>query len=222
MRKVLIVVGGLVLLAAIGLLVLYGASQHVPDFYRQAMAQDRDAQKPARDRMLESYRKLNNDLHHDGQWQAAFTAEEINGWLALELPENQRKWASQELHDPRVAIDADGVTVAARVERGKFSSVVSLKVDVYLESSHVIAMRVRKVRAGAIPWSPQQVMDGITKAAQRDDLRLEWRQADGDPVALITIPPLKIEKREVLLSLDSVKLENGRMVVTGTAQRRKA
>lgn len=220
LRIALLLLCCLPVLLTLGWLAIYRAAQHEPEFYRQALAADPAAQKRDSAKMLDNVRKLNNDLHHDQPWRAVFTADEVNAWLALDVPQNDPPLLPGEIRDPRVAIQSDGIMLAARLERGRLKSVVSLKVDVYLESEEVLALRIRRVRAGALPWSPSQVLEAITKLAQRENLELRWAQTDGDPVALLTIPPLKLEKREIIVRLDSVTLEPGRIVVTGTAKRR--
>jgi hypothetical protein len=221
LRIALLLLCCLPVLLTLGWLAIYRAAQHEPEFYRQALAADPAAQKRDSAKMLDNVRKLNNDLHHDQPWQAVFTADEVNAWLALDVPQNDPPLLPGEIRDPRVAIQPDGIMLAARLERGRLKSVVSLKVDVDLDpEKQSLALRIRRVRAGALPWSPSQVLEAITKLAERENLELRWAQADGDPVALLTIPPLKLERREILVRLDSVKLEPGQIVVTGTAKRK--
>jgi hypothetical protein len=221
LRITLLATCGVLLVVAIALFVLYLAARQVPEFYRQAMTADPLAQKQASGRMMENAARLNNSLRTDGRWQSECTAEEINGWLATELPRSEPPVLPPELHDPRVAIDPDGITLAARAEGGGLAGVVSLKLDVYLESPQVLALRIRKARAGAVPWPLGEITRSITQAAEHADLPLRWRQADGDPVALITIPALRIEHRVMAVRLDSVRLEKGRIVLTGTSHRQK-
>jgi hypothetical protein len=219
LRITLLVLCCLLLVGAVVLLLVYRASQQVPEFYLEAMAGDAAAQRKASDRMVEQTARLNNNLRNEGRWQAAFSAEDINGWLAVELPRANPPVLPPQIHDPRADIEPDGVTVAARAERGGFSTVVSLKMDVYLESANVLALRIRSARAGAVPWPLGQVVQNLTKAARHADFQLQWRQAGGDPVAVLTIPPLRRQGKEA--KVDAVRLEKGQIVVSGNTERRK-
>jgi hypothetical protein len=220
LRITLWVLCGLLLLAALVLFVLYRASQRVPEFYREAMAVDPAGQRKASDKLVDDARKLNNSLRTEGRWEAAFTAEEINGWLAVELPRANPPLLPREVRDPRVAIDLDGVTLAAHVESGRFSAVVSLRVDVALQSPNVLTARIRKARAGAapLPLPLNQFLAGITQAAAQANIALRWQQTGGDPVALITLPPAIHNGKEA--RVDAIRLKKDRIVLSGTTQRK--
>jgi hypothetical protein len=58
------------------------------------------------------------------------------------------------------------------------------------------------------------VLDGITDAARRSNLRIVWRQVDGDPVALVTLAPTAGGRR--IVRIDTIRLEEGQLVVAGT------
>jgi len=218
LRVTLLLLGGLLVLVGLALFLLYRASQQVPEFYREAVAVDPQAQKKAAGKMVERAAELNNSLQTKGRWEAAFTAEEINGWLAVELPRAEPPVLPPQLHDPRVAIAPDGVTVAAQAEYGGISTVVSLKLDVYLQSPNVLAVRVRDLRAGAVPWRRDQVVQNVGRAAEHAGLAVRWQQIDGDPVALVTLPPQVDHGRTA--HVDAIKLEKDRLVVTGTTERK--
>jgi hypothetical protein len=221
-RRTLLVLCVLLLVAAVALFFVYRASQRVPEFYRQALAADPKEQRKAGDRVVERAAALHNDIRRQRRWQAVFTAEEINGWLAVQLQENDPDVLPEGLRDPRVAIEPDGVTLAAHAEQGGISTVLSLKLEPYVESPEVLAVRIHKARAGDVPLPLGRVIERAEEAARHARLHLTWKQADGDPVALITIPLVEVDKnKQAQLRLESVRLEPGRIIVTGTADRRK-
>ena len=53
-----------------------------------------------------------------GRWQALFTAEQINGWMAVDLARNFPNTLPPGVVDPRVDIRPEGVTVACRYLEG--------------------------------------------------------------------------------------------------------
>ena len=121
----------------------------------------------------------------------------------------------QSLSDPRVIIEADGVTLACRAAHAGVLAVVSLKVDVYLAEENVVAVRIRKARAGSLPWSLNKIVEGFTKSAARGNVRLSWRQADGDPLALIKVPQTRgAGKRRIRVT--TLRLEEGRIIIGGS------
>src|SRR5215467_5920384 len=63
---------------------LYWACQQSPPFYNQALAQDPATAHSASDALVRQAAELASDVRRPGRWQAQFTAEQINGWLAYD------------------------------------------------------------------------------------------------------------------------------------------
>jgi hypothetical protein len=216
-RLVLWIGGGLVLLVAGGLFGLYEAMQYVPEFYRQAVAGDPGSQEKASDEMLQQATALLSDVKKKGRWEAVFTAEQINGWLAVDLARNHPNLLPPSLDHPRVAMLPDQVMLACRFQWGSVSSVLSLTVEPYLAEPNVLALRIRKVRAGLLPLPLGGVLDRISEAAQHADLRLTWRRAAGDPVAIVSFGEAgHIDGKAP--RLEEMQLSNGEIYVAGTTE----
>ncbi len=222
-KRIWIVVTVLAVLCLViggGGVAVYRASQQVPDFYTRALAMDPVVQAEASDKMLQKTSNLVSDLKREGEWQALFTAEEINGWLAVDLVKNHPGAIPDGVSDPRVDVDPVSVTLACRVDNKDIRGVLSLKVEPYIAEPNVIAIRVREVRLGAVPLPLKQVLDSARDAARQMDIQLEWQQADGDPVALVSVPPAG-DKDKRGMRLDAIRLAEGEIYVSGTTERRR-
>ena len=214
----------LVLVAiAVGLAViavgLYKASQHVPELYHQALQVDPAAQRQAGDEMFRRATALLSDVKTQDRWEALFTAEQINGWLAVNLPEKHPGTLPKFLGDPRVAIEPDRIMLFARFQKGDFTSVITLTVEPYVPEPNVLALRICRIRAGAVPWRLDKILEAVSEAARREDLHLKWRQADGDPVALISIPS-QGDGQDRLVQIEAVQLGEGEIYLSGTTKAR--
>jgi hypothetical protein len=218
-RRLIWILVGLVLLATLGLLALRLASGHVPKFYRDAIRRDAPASHRSSDQMLQRATALASDLKRGGRWQAVFTAEEINGWLAVDFVENHADSLPPGFRDPRVAIEPGRLMLACRYHRGIIDSVLWMSVEPYLIQPGVLAIRIREVRAGWLPVSMQQVLDAIDEAVRRSDLKIEWRQADSDPVAVVSLPPQRQSGEE--FTLDTLRLSQDKIALAGTSRKRK-
>ena len=207
---VLLLVGG-------GLFTLHRASQHVPEFYGPAIQADPAAQKDASDKMLQKATALVSDVGNEDQWKSLFTEDEINGWLAVDLVENHPDALPSSVADPRVSIESDRLTLACRYNRGDWKCVLSVVVDVYLAEPNVVALRIRKARAGAVPLPLDEVLDRITTAAGKIDLQLRWQQVEGDPVALVSIRPPRDDDERVV-RIESIKLGDGEVYLAGSSE----
>ncbi len=112
--------------------------------------------------------------------------------------------------------ERDRAIIACSYEYPGLSTVVSVKFDVYLAEPHVVALRVHGARAGAVPVPMTPIMDGIAQAAERLNLRIEWRQAHNDPVAFITLPEAHTETS--VLKLDSLQLRDAAIYLAGRTE----
>jgi len=209
---------GIAIVAAVGGIAVYRALKHVPEFYRQAMVAGPDEQKTASREMQRQVAGLVSDVKREGRWQADFTAEQINGYLAADLAKQRPDMLPSGLSDPRVSITKDGVTIAARFRTPALDTVVSLGVDVYLSGPNVVALRVQRVRAGSFPLPLERILSEVAQATSRLEWEVRWGQEGGDPVALVTIPPPR-NPGEKRVEIDAIELDEGVIRVAGTSRR---
>jgi len=205
--------------AVIGLflLSLFLASRHVPKFYRKALDVDPKKQADAGKRMLQQIAALGGAIQQDLPWEAVLTAEEINGWLSADLAKSFPNALPPNFRNPRVAIDRNGVTIACLGELDHSWSVVNLTVEPYMAKPDVLALKIVNVRAGLLPVPMKQVLDQLSRLAQRLDLHIEWRQANGAPVALLSMPANQKTKRS--LHIESLKLDEGQISISGVVSK---
>ena len=137
--------------------------------------------------MLRLTAALRNELRRPGVWQARFTADQINGWLAVDVPKNPHPdLLPPQIPDPALAYLRDAVSVGARYV-GSVTSVVSLEVSAHLPEENVVAVRVRKLRAGNVPWSISRIVNEVVAAAGDLGIGVEQTQIDGDPLLLFSL-----------------------------------
>src|SRR5687768_11397356 len=66
---------------------VYRAAQHVPRFYEEALAVDPVEQRQAGEELERLALDLHNEVQRAGDWEAVFSEDQINGWLAVDLEE---------------------------------------------------------------------------------------------------------------------------------------
>ena len=212
--------GAVALLAALCIAVAvvlagtYTASQQVPEFYSQALALETSKAQKASQELGSRVSMLYNEVRRTGRWDALFTAEQINGWLAVDLVENHADLLAPNVQDPRVQIDEGEITLAARIEGETFSTVFTLTFEPYLYAPNVVAFRIIKARAGLLPIPMTDVLREVTYAVETVGLPLSWTQVDGDPVALVTLIPHRT-KDESVRWLDQLEVHTGEIYVAG-------
>jgi hypothetical protein len=207
----------LVLVAlVVGGIWLYRSLYYVPEFYTQALAVGAPELQKSNREMLRRTAALNNDLKRSGKWQALFTDQQINGWLAVDVPKNHADLLPAEVRDPRVRITPEGIFAGAKFE-GEVSAVISLQLAVRLTSPNVLAVRINKARVGDVPWPLDRVVEEVIAAAASWGLQVEQTQTDGDPVLLVTLPPdLQDNRRHILL--EHLELRDGEVILSGRTQ----
>ncbi len=201
-------------------LVIYSASRHEPQFYTQALRIEPAVQREAGDELEKSVLELHNTARNEGLWEAVFTEAQINGWLAADLPEKFPHILPVGTDQPRVAIGSDRIKIACRYKRGKVNTIISFDLIVNLTTeTNTLAIRVSKVRAGALPVPLKRFLAPITKACERSDITLRWSQTDGDPVALVTIPHKHDDYAHREIYLETFEVRDGEILLAGRTKK---
>ncbi len=217
-RLSLWIAAGVAVLIVLALVGLYLAARQEPDFYQKAIAIDQAVLDKGSDRMLRQTAALQSAVQKEGRWEALFTAEQINGWLAVDRAKNHPNSLPPMMSDPRVAIDSKQVTFACRYHGGWLNSVASLTIEPAVPEPNVLALRIVKARAGLLPLPLGSIVDWLSQAARNMNLRLEWRHAGSDPVAVLSLPETEGDQT---VRIDTLRLDDGEIYVAGSTQRRK-
>jgi hypothetical protein len=215
-RAALAVAIVLAIVAGVSLWGVYQASQQVPEFYVQALAAPRETQAAAGQELEKQALSLNSQVRRPGHWEARFTQDQINGWLAVDLPTKFPGSLPGGVSEPRVAVSPDQIQLAVKWQQGSTSAVLSAMGEIYLTAEpNQVAVRILSVKAGVLPVPLARFLDEIANRAASSGLPLEWTEIEGDPVALITLPLEREEFRGKQLLVEELRLEEGAIVVAG-------
>lgn len=196
---------------------VYVAMGRVRPFYTQALQIDPDRLKTGSRELESRATALYSESRHVGTWRAAFTSEQINGWLALHLADVYADALPAEISDPRVAIEDDHLTLGFRTRRGGVETVVSADASVMLTEEGNVAIRLLSVQAGALPLPVMQVADDVSHACQELGLPVRWTRVDGQPVAIIDVDRAGIA-RHAHVVMEAVELRDGTIYVAGRTE----
>lgn len=207
---------------AIVLLVGWGAMRawrHVPAFYDEALAVDTQAQERGSRAFLRKVADLASQSQSDAHWHVRFTADEINGWLAVDLPKNHADLLSAEFCDPRVHIDDARITIAVRhpADDDATGNVFTVAASVFTLAPNRLAVQIHSVRAGMVPLPLDGILEAITHAGQQLDCPIVWQQSAGEPVAVVVLP--SGESEVASFSIDALAITGGALVASGHGNR---
>ncbi|HMC11503.1 MAG TPA: hypothetical protein VKH44_09445 [Pirellulaceae bacterium] len=217
-RRLSVAAAALALLLALSLWCIYRASQRPPEFYRQALAAPVEVQVEEGQRFERDALDLHNQLLHAGRWEACLTQDEINGWLATDLPAKFPQALPSGVSEPRVAIEDGVVRIAVHYQRGGVDTVLSVSGEAYLTAQpNEIAVRLEQARAGIVPVPLARFLDEITERAARADLPLRWTEVRGAPVALVRLP-LDLDDASRRVVIDRLRWGDGQLVLGGRTE----
>jgi hypothetical protein len=194
-------------------LAIYLSMAGGPAFYQAAVERDPTESRRDSDECLQQAAALASNLQSPGDWQAIFTADQINGWLAVDLAQNYGQALPPEISDPRVELHSQGATLACTYHLSDHETVMSIGFDLYLSEPNVVALRLRRVRAGLLPVPLADVLKAIADAGHSFGILVQWRQVAGDPVALVHLSHDVEDERD--LRLEAIELREGEVFVAG-------
>jgi hypothetical protein len=206
-----LIVGSLLLLGALA--TTFRAARAVPEFYEQAVELPPAQADAAGDEFAKNTLTLANEVREAGEWSALFTDEQVNGWLAAELPLKHPDLLPDGFWEPRVRFHEDGLQFGIRHRVAKVRTVVWVDVEVKMSGNQEAALRFRKVRAGSLPLPLGRLLDGVSELANDLQVPIRWTTIDGDPTAVIGLPALG--KQGLRYDLDKLKVSEGRLFVSG-------
>jgi uncharacterized protein YpmS len=192
----------------------YFAARQVRPFYEQALQLDPLALEQGSRELESRATALYSDARRSGHWQATFTADEINGWMATQLAAGPAGALPDEISAPRVALSDGAVTLGFRTRRGGVETVISVDANVLLTEAGDVAVRLTSVRAGALPLPVMHVADEIAATCRNLKLPVRWTQTDGLPVALVDVSSAADSKGR-RVQLDTIELGDSTLFVAG-------
>lgn len=211
-------VAAVVIILVIAAVVLWRAAQHEDQWYREAVHIESAAieqEQLAGEEFERQAIDLSNTARRAGAWEARFSDQQINGWLASDLNERFPKALPSSVRDPRVKFETDLARLACRLTNSQIDAVLVVGVDVYLtDQPNELAIRLREARTGLVPVPKARVIDVVSQAAKKANVPVKWAQNDGDPVALIKIPD-SYQEIEGRLILEGVELREGEIYFSG-------
>jgi hypothetical protein len=146
------------------------------------------------------------------------TQEEINGWLATNLPEKFPQALPPGISNPRIAIEDEKVHLAVRYSRGGVETVLSISGEAYLTAQpNEIAVRLDRARAGMLPVPLARFLHEITERAAKAGVPLRWTEVRGAPVALLRLP-LDRDEDDKRVVLEDIRWRDGQLLVAGRTE----
>src|SRR4051794_37232802 len=210
--KRMLIVGLILLVATIPGLVWISLT-HQPGFYRAMVRLPRAQRADKAKQFVRQSLQLRNDICNEPSWEAVFTDQEVNAWLAEDLVTHFADQLPPEVHEPRVVFEVDRATLAFQLDQGPFSSVIWVVARPHVPEANVLELTLEKIRAGVLPVPADRVLDRITEHARNHGLDVRWRPGiEGLPIVTIRYTP---DSARDDVKLEQIQIQSGQIRLAG-------
>jgi hypothetical protein len=189
-----------------------------PSYYRAMVLLTREQRAGKAKKFVAQSLQLRNDICNEPSWEAVFTDQEVNAWLAEDLVTHFADQLPPEVHEPRVLFELDRITLAFLLKQGGVQSVITVVARPRVPGGNSIELTLEKIRAGILPVPADNVLDRIIEYARYHGVDVEWTRKDGYPVVLMRYTP-SIEREDVLL--EELQIRAGQIRLAGRSDRAK-
>ncbi|MEX0792412.1 MAG: hypothetical protein WD045_04715 [Pirellulaceae bacterium] len=215
-RIVLAASGVLVACGLVSALLAYRASQQVPQFYDDAIRNPTPMAESTGDLLEEQLFAFSNRVRKPSRWTLRLTNGDINSWLANDLEDKFPNLLPKHIEEPRISIQEDQVLLGCQFHGQNLSSVLAISLDIYLieDQDNMVGVQIHNATAGQLPIPLKNILDQVTKYADKAEIPLRWQVKDGDPLAMVTVPS---EGPEIngRIRIDSLEVRDGEILLSG-------
>jgi hypothetical protein len=208
----------LILLTAVGLAFggLVFAAKREPKFYTAAnTAPDWDTHERSA-KLLTRIVDLQNEIRAHDEWGDTISADDLNAFFIENFGPKGRltETLPKGFHSPRIAIEGDRLFLGVQYREGFWSTVIWLELKIWLvaEQTNVAAVEVCNLRAGALPFGSQTILDRIADIARESSIDVTWYRNGSNPVGLFKFFAKQPRATSQVMTLD---VKDGKIMVVG-------
>ncbi len=187
-----------------------------PSYYRLIVQQSRKQREGKARKFVAQSLQLRNDICNEPTWEAVFTDQEVNAWLAEDLVNHFAEQLPSEVNEPRVLFELDRVILAFQLRQRGVQSVITVIARPRVPEGNTVELTLEKIRAGILPVPADNVLDRIIEYARCHGIDVEWARKDGYPVVLIRYTP-NLDRDDV--QLEELQVRDGQMRLAGRSDR---
>lgn len=206
---------GLAAALVVTVVAIAGLLRSEPVFYRSVtVASDPARAESLARRMLSKGSAVHAATRRSGAWDAAITADEVNAWLAVDLPRNHERLLPAGMAEPRVAFSPHHVHLGARLGSGWLSAVAWVDVEVRLRGVNQIGLALVDARLGALPLPRAAILRDMGRRLAALGLVTDLRRLDERPLLVVSVPSTYDAAGG---RLESLAITDGELLLAGGA-----
>ncbi len=187
-----------------------------PSYYRAMVLQSREQREGKARKFVAQGLQLRNDICNEPNWEAVFSDQEVNAWLAEDLVTHFADHLPPEVYEPRVLFEMDRIILAFQLRQRGVQSVITVVARPRVPEGNTVELTLEKIRAGILPVPADNVLDRIVEYARYLGVDVEWTRREGYPVVLIRYTP-NLRRDDV--QLEEVQIRAGQLRLAGRSDR---
>ncbi len=106
--------------------VVWFSLTYQPSYYRAMAHLNRAKRADQAKKFVAQSLQLRNDICNEPTWEAVFTDEEVNAWLAEDLITHFADQLPPEVNEPRLLFELDRITLAFQLHQRGIQSVITV------------------------------------------------------------------------------------------------
>lgn len=180
-----------------------------------------DMRRRASARFVSTLAALASDVSRPGGWSTVLADEEVNAWLAVELPVNHPELVPPGAADLRVRLTPGAILLGCRIG-GPLAAVAWVDVQLRLLEANRLAITVQQCRLGLLPLPTGLAASRLAEGLAHSGLRCEVQRIAGRTELVVQLPATEIRGDQggaVSWWLEGLRLEDGEVFLTGTSRR---
>jgi len=189
-----------------------------PSYYRAMVLQSRAQRAGQARKFVAQSLQLRNDICNEPNWEAVFSDQEVNAWLAEDLVTHFADQLPPEVNEPRVLFELDRITLAFQLRQRGVQSVITVVARPWVPEGNTVELTLEKIRAGILPVPADNVLNRIIEYARCHGLDVEWTRREGYPVVLMRYTP-NLDREDV--RLEALQIRAGQIRLAGRSDRTK-
>ncbi len=155
---------------------LYSAITHVPEFYAEVLAAaPEQVLQPLVEQATSSIQQTKQELRQAETWELVLLEDEVNAWLAYELPKQANRQWPKDWRDPRVQFHENEIACAI-THQSSISTVISWKIEPRLtHQPNEVLLLLHSAQAGALPLPWEKLLEPLQQQVRVKQLRIAWK-----------------------------------------------
>ena len=145
---------------------------------------------------------------------AAVTADEVNAWLAVDLPRNHPRWLPRGVSQPRILFRPQHACLGTRIGVGPLTAVAWGDFEIQLLDVNQMVIVLDRAAVGAIPVPRAPIVRELARRIGKLGMVTDLRMRDGRMVLMVYIPSTH-DAGATSYWLESLAIGAGELLVAG-------